>query len=224
MTLKKNIWIALVALVLPLYGSTMEKHKEIHHFWFGNLNPSGSWDESVPSKWYSGGEELDHYLREHYATDIEKALNGEYDHWCAMPRGRLALIILLDQFSRNIYRGSPRAFAADEKALALSQEAIANQEDEKLHPIERKFLYMPFQHAEDISVQRESLTIYSRLVAAAPESKRAFFEGVHKYAKIHCDLIAEFGRFPHRNAILGRESTQKEREYLEKGGMTFGQK
>ncbi|MEJ2518190.1 MAG: DUF924 domain-containing protein, partial [Methyloceanibacter sp.] len=133
------------------------------------------------------------------------------DAWLRNPQGRLAAILVLDQFPRNIYRGSPRAFATDEEALALSRDAIAAGADKELPPEQRAFLYMPFQHTETLADQRRSLELFEAL--GNPENL--------DFAARHYEIIERFGRFPHRNAVLGRVSTPEELAFLEQPGSSF---
>lgn len=145
-----------------------------------------------------------------FADALRAAKAGAFDHWTATPHGTLALILLLDQFSRNLHRGSPEAFAADTKALAIARAAVANGVDRLLGPVERTFLYLPFEHSEDLADQEEGV----RLFASISEEQAG-------YAQRHLDVIRRFGRFPHRNAALGRASTPEELAYLAEPGAGF---
>ena len=134
--------------------------------------------------------------------------------WTGSPRGRLATIVLLDQLSRNCFRGSPRAFAQDAAALALARDAIARGDEHELAPIERVFLYMPFEHAEEPTAQDESVRRFTALVHEATAATRPAYEELLRYAVEHRDCIARFGRFPRRNEVLGRASTPDEARFL----------
>ena len=138
-----------------------------------------------------------------FADALRSAKSGAFDHWTATPRGALALIILLDQFPRNLHRGSPDAFAADIKARDIARAAIAKGFDRSLGPIERAFMYLPFEHSEDLADQHESVRLCETLGGDPLD-----------YARRHRDVILRFGRFPHRNAVLGRTSTIEEQAYL----------
>ena len=148
---------------------------------------------------------------------------GALDGWAGTPPGRLALVVLLDQMPRNIHRGSPGAFAHDAEAAAHCVAGIDSGQDRSLHPVERIFLYMPLQHAEDRGLQRRSVEQFESLAAEADEAWRDYFAENVRYARLHHDIVERFGRFPHRNRILGRESTEEERRYLADGAPTFGQ-
>jgi uncharacterized protein (DUF924 family) len=145
------------------------------------------------------------------------------DVWCASPRGRLALILLLDQLPRNLFRGQARAFATDAAACACTLAGIDVGHDRALAHVERSFFFLPLQHAEDLALQDLSVAMCQALAQdAPPELRTALDEGV-EYAVLHRDLIARFGRFPHRNRVLGRSSTAAETQYLAEGGRRFGQ-
>jgi len=165
----------------------------------------------------------DEIVREQFQGLLERAVRGELDGWADSPRRRLSLIILLDQFPRQIYRGTAQAFAYDPAALALTLSGMQLAADGALNLVERLFFYMPLQHAESTEVQDEAVSAYKRLVAESPVELRSTFEKSLEYAEHHRDLIRQFGRFPHRNKILGRESTPEEDAYLKKTGETFGQ-
>ncbi len=184
------------------------------HFWFGKLADDGSVDREHRVLWFDASEEFDRRCREEFATDLARAAAGDLDQWCSTPRGRLALIILLDQFSRNIYRGTARAFAQDAKALALCEEGLADGTDRVLRPAERLFFYMPLQHAEDRAAQQRSTECLERLCAEVSAEPRPLFEEFLDYARRHQAVVERFGRFPHRNAVLGRASTPAELEFL----------
>jgi uncharacterized protein (DUF924 family) len=145
---------------------------------------------------------------------LEQARRGELDHWAETPRGRLALIVVLDQFSRNVYRGSPLSYAQDEKALELALEGIDAGMDRELSFMERIFFWMPVGHSEDLALQERSVRHKEEEAADAPPHLRAMAEFGISQARAARDVIARFGRHPHRNEILGRESTPEELEYL----------
>lgn len=180
-------------------------------FWFAGIDRDGAVGERHTRRWFMGGEAFDQQCRDGFAVDVEAALGGDCDGWAETPRGRLALVLLLDQLSRNLFRGSARAFAGDAAALGQARAALAAGEDETLDPIERYFLYMPFMHAESPADQAESVRRFARLADAA--SAAVFRNGGH-HARQHADVVARFGRFPARNAALGRTSTDAERAFL----------
>ena len=168
-------------------------------FWFRELEPR---------HWFSGAKSLDIVMRRRFATWVDAALHGEFDHWAATPRGRLALILLLDQFTRNIHRGTAAAFAGDAKAQALVLEGLDAGMDAPLSLSERQFFYMPLVHAEDRRLQALSLEKFAAFLAEA--------QSIVGHQKRHAAVIERFGRFPTRNAALGRPSTPDEEAFLKK--------
>lgn len=185
----------------------------IHRFWFGELNAAGLAERERYALWFSASPEADTQCRERFGAALEKARAGQLAHWTGSDRGLVALVVLLDQFSRNIHRDTPRAFAADAQALALAQDAVKSGRHKRLPAIHRVFLYLPLEHSEDLQIQCESVQLFSGLAAEAPDT-----EGFLRYARAHHAVIERFGRFPHRNAILGRASSEQELEYLAKHG------
>ena len=181
-------------------------------FWFGEPD---SPDYGKPKKfWFQSTPQLDQQIRDEFKSVYQQALKGDLDTLMQTPEGSLALVIILDQFPRNMFRGTAQAFASDQKALNVAQEALAEDFDQQLLPIQRAFLYLPFEHSENLEDQERSVALFQELGDA---------ENL-KYAIDHRDTIAQFGRFPHRNAILNRESTKEEIEFLEKPGVSgFGQ-
>ncbi len=169
--------------------------------------------------------QFDAAIRQRFEPTMDAAAASSLEDWAGAPRGRLALILLLDQFPRNVYRGTAAAFAHDPKALDLSVSGIVAGLDRHLEPLERLFFYMPLQHAESIREQELSVAQFEEL-AQSVEAGLLTDTLAHSadHARQHRDIIAEFGRFPHRNALLGRSSTDAEIRYLELGGATFGQR
>jgi uncharacterized protein (DUF924 family) len=164
--------------------------------------------------WFQGGSEVDREITERFGQVVEQARRGELDSWAQTPRGRLALIVVLDQFSRNVYRGSPLSYAQDPKALRLAVEGIDAGMDRELTPMERIFFWMPLAHSEDLALQERSVRHQEEEMANAPPHLRVKAEFGASQAKGARDVIARFGRHPHRNEILGRASTPEELEYL----------
>jgi uncharacterized protein (DUF924 family) len=162
-----------------------------------------------PARWWKKDPAFDEHLREMYAEDVEAAIRGELDDWASTPRGALALVILLDQIVRNIYRGTRRMYAGDDRAVTACLRLIERAEDASLSKDERHFLYMPLMHSEDRRLQERSL-----------EKFRELGQGL-EYAEHHAEIVFRFGRFPHRNAILERESTPEEVEFLKRPGSSF---
>lgn len=168
------------------------------------------WWNAGAARWYAGGEEFDEACRAAFLPLLEHAASGGLADWEGAPHGTLALIIVLDQFSRNVLRGSARAFAQDARALAVAERAIAAGYDRAWPAPARNFFYMPFMHAEDIAMQERCCDLFRMLGD----------QNAYHYALVHMDAIRRFGRFPHRNAVLGRETTEDERRYLESGGFS----
>jgi uncharacterized protein (DUF924 family) len=166
--------------------------------------------------------EQDALITAQFGKLVERAASGALASWADSPRRRLSLVILLDQFPRNMFRGRARAFAYDEQALGLTLSGMQSAADGALETLERLFFYMPLQHSEQLEVQDESVVAYRRLLAEAPDDLRDVCRGAVDSAEEHRDIIRRFGRFPSRNRALGRISTPEERAYLE-GGRTYGQ-
>ncbi len=200
-----------------------EDYETIIEFWLGDVAAPAAELERRGRIWFSADSELDKEIKKRFGGLIERRSDGVVAGWRATPRGRLGLIILLDQFSRNIHRGTEKAFAFDQEALELSRSGIDAGMDQGLEALERMYFYMPFQHAENREIQECSVVLFETLARSSPAHQRSFFELSLKHAREHQNLIARFGRFPHRNRVLGRESTAGERAYLEGGGKTYGQ-
>ena len=197
--------------------------KDVTTFWFRDATRSPEALERRGAVWFGAEPAFDRECATRFAASLEDAARGALDDWTGTPRGRLALVILLDQMPRNIHRGSPAAFAHDAQAAAHCIAGIESGQDRSLHPVERVFLYMPLQHAEDLGLQRRSVERFESLAAEVDDAWRdRFAENAH-YARLHRDIVERFGRFPHRNRVLGRESTEEELSYLADGAPTFGQ-
>jgi uncharacterized protein (DUF924 family) len=195
--------------------------EDVLAFWFGGLGES----EPVPSArfdlWFSGSATIDQLIREGFAVDVERAGVGDYDDWAGSPRGTLALLVLLDQCPRNIYRGSSRAYAFDDKAREFCLQGLAAGQDRKLITVGRAFFYLPLEHAEDHALQRRSVAAFAELLRQAPGPLRETCRGFLDYAERHRAIIERFGRFPHRNAPLSRPSTAEELAFLRQPGSSF---
>ena len=183
-------------------------------FWFGA--PGSATDGKPRDEWFRKSDAFDREIARRFAPLIERALAGGLRAWDAQPQSALARIVLLDQFTRNAFRDTPRAFAGDALALAAAQALVARGADAALPPQQRVFAYLPFEHAEDLALQDESLRLFTRLAAGADG-----FDGTLDYAQRHHAIVERFGRFPHRNAILGRASTADEAAFLEQPGSSF---
>ncbi|MDF2179549.1 DUF924 domain-containing protein [Aliiglaciecola sp. CAU 1673] len=200
-----------------------EKAQEILTFWFGELT-DGLANKQKQRLWYGASEQVDADIRERFGDTLLAVAKGNYQHWAQSPQGRLALILLFDQFSRNIYRGQAEAFAFDHLGLRLCQEGLSLGHDQLLQHTEKLFFYHPLEHAEDLGCQQQAVELFKALAAEAPdEPRRQSAESALKFVEEHRDIIAQFGRFPHRNAVLGRASNEAELRYLESGGKRFGQ-
>jgi uncharacterized protein (DUF924 family) len=206
----------------------VDEARSVREFWFGTLPLSAEQLQQRMRFWF-GAEPTptrrsrDDTIRSRFGELLERAGRGELDSWADGPRRRLSLVILLDQFPRNIFRGSARAFAFDTQALSLTLSGMQSAADAALDVVERIFFYMPLQHAESAEVQDESVAAYRRLLAESPAAIHAFFESSLRSAEHHRAIIEQFGRFPHRNRVLNRHSTPEEERWLAKSGDRFGQ-
>ena len=205
----------------------MHSAAEVLEFWFGR----GPWDAARLAErsafWFGGDGPAataarDAEIRARLEPMLEMAARGEFASWAASPRRRLALIILFDQVPRNAYRGTAAAFAFDREALSLAVEGLQLAADAALDPIERLFFYLPLEHAESLEAQDAAIAAFERLVAEAPPDLRDYCEYTAGYARKHRELIAQFGRFPHRNAVLGRDNTPEEQAWLDAHPNYFG--
>ena len=192
-------------------------------FWFEEKELSAPQIDHRLDVWFGEDAVFDLECKKEFAQDVELASEGQLDHWAHEPRGRLALILLLDQFRRNIYRNTAAAFEKDRAALKLCVEGAMQKKDRNLAPIERAFFYMPLQHAESRKVQAKSVELFSKLALAVSPTYRETFETMAQFAELHRDVIEQFGRFPHRNKLLNRENTPEEEEYLASEAPDFGQ-
>ena len=193
----------------------------ILEFWFGSDPDDSMVAKEKSALWWSKNPAIDGEIRQRFESSVTSATAGELSDWRSNPRGRLALILLTDQFPRNIYRDSPRAFAQDSKALAWSLHGIEQGLDSQLRPIERVFFYLPLEHAESLEHQEQSVKYFCELLSIVNAGQKAIFEEYLNFAVRHRDVIARFGRFPQRNQILGRESTPAERAFLAEPRSSF---
>jgi uncharacterized protein (DUF924 family) len=193
--------------------SAVASAHEVLDFWFGT-------DDAVDKRWFGGGEAFDREIGERFGATIDAALAGRLDGWAATPDGALALVVVLDQFTRNVHRGTPQAFGGDARALAVARRLIDDGAAAALPPLRRWFVLMPLEHAEDAALQDECVRRFEALLADAGPHREAIASALD-YARRHRDVIARFGRFPHRNDILGRTSTPDEVEFLRQPGSRF---
>jgi uncharacterized protein (DUF924 family) len=190
-------------------------YQDVLDFWFG---APGSPDAGQPRRaWFVKKDDFDDAIRTRFGATIEQALAGGLRDWdTAGPQGVLARILVLDQFTRNAYRNTPQSFAGDALALAAARQLVDTGADRTLPPLQRAFVYMPFEHAEDAYMQERAVELFGVLAGEHPG-----FDEMLDYAHRHRGVIARFGRFPHRNAILGRASTPEEAEFLRQPGSRF---
>ncbi|MGD1850665.1 MAG: DUF924 family protein [Cyanophyceae cyanobacterium] len=188
-------------------------YQDVLDFWFDES------DSEIYGKarkeWFIKDSTFDAEIKQNFGPVLNQASVGKLDHWRDKPLSCLALVVILDQFSRNLFRRQPEAFAQDSKALEIAREAIARQFDQNLLPVQRVFFYLPFEHSEAIADQLESLRLFKTL-EGDPECGSFV-----TYAQKHYEVIEKFGRFPHRNVILGRENTAAEEEFLKQPGSAF---
>jgi uncharacterized protein (DUF924 family) len=185
-------------------------------FWFDDPTAPDSEYGQQRRIWFQKDPDFDSQIREHFLSTYEQARRGEHDDWQTAPNTALALILVLDQFPRNMFRGTAKSFETDGQALQIAQAAIAQGYDQALLPVERMFFYLPFEHSEHIDHQHQAVALFEALVAVAPD-----LQATLDYAYRHRDVIARFNRFPHRNAILGRGSTPAEKAFLQEPGSRF---
>jgi uncharacterized protein (DUF924 family) len=192
-------------------------------FWFSPAEFTAPQIDSRMERWFGSDEALDARIRDEFGEVVRRALSGRLGAWADSPTGRLALIIVLDQFPRNIWRGTSKAFAGDRMALKLCVEGSISGEYKDLPAIQRVFFFMPLQHSESLSVQDKSVRIFNAIAEGVSETFRETFLTFAHFAELHRDIVARFGRFPHRNRHLGRMNTPEEDAFLNAEGPTFGQ-
>jgi uncharacterized protein (DUF924 family) len=196
---------------------------DVLEFWFADAPESPEATKVRSEFWFRSNPEIDSQIWQLFADVVSDAGVNVYDEWADTAYGRFALIILLDQFPRNIFRGTSEVFRYDSHALMLAGQGITVGHLAGLSVPEQAFFLMPYQHSEDISVQRAGVQLMKAMVDEASEEWKPIARGYHEYAIRHHDIVAAYGRFPHRNGLLGRSSTEAEAEYLAEGGETFGQ-
>ena len=196
--------------------------EQVLDFWFGACGADGSLDPAKQKMWFGDGRKYDAEIRDRFGALHERASRGELEtEWAATPRGSIALIVVLDQFSRHIHRDTPAAFAQDPAAQRIVLSATDLDTDRQLIPAQRAFFYLPLEHAEDIELQRLGVRCFDGLARTVAPAWRKEYDSFHDYAQRHRDIIARFGRFPHRNRILGRPSTPAEIKFLKQPGSSF---
>lgn len=189
---------------------------QVLDFWFGLDHTDESRYEQRRKLWFGKNPAFDQAIRDQFQTLYYQAADGQLDDWQQSPRGSLALVLLFDQIPRNMFRGTPQAFATDPQALATAQAAIAQGDDQLLLPLQRLFIYLPFEHSENLEHQHQSVDLFRQLVRGQTD-----LQDLLDYAIRHFNVIQQFGRFPHRNAILGRTTTEAEALFLQQPGSSF---
>ena len=197
--------------------------EEIHEFWFADAVSDPAKADARMSFWFQSTPEVDAMIARRFAGVLHEAATGVLAAWALKARPGVALIIVLDQFPRNMGRGTAAAFAHDRQALILARRGVSAGFLDELTTVEQAFFLMPFQHSEDLACQREGVALFEQMAGIALPEWRAFAESILRYARMHLEIVARFGRFPHRNRILKRDSTPEERDYLNSNSESFGQ-
>jgi uncharacterized protein (DUF924 family) len=195
--------------------------QDLLHWWFGQGTSATEIAAEKQRLWFGYRPQQDAEARERFGALVEQVLNGDLQDWAELPEGWLALVLLLDQLPRMIHRDTPRAFAGDERAQQLVRDGLAHGGDMLLSPIQRVFIYLVLEHAENLAVQDLAVAHFTALRDIAAEHEQALFRDFLDYAERHRDVISRFGRFPHRNAILGRDSSDAEQSFLQQPGSSF---
>ncbi len=205
----------------PTSTASAPAWQQIVDLWFGALDADGYADGQHSAKWWKKDPAFDAMLRDRFESTHGEIVAGTCDAWLAEPAGRLAQVIVLDQFSRNMYRDTPGMYATDALALRIAAAGIAAGADRTLATAQRTFLYMPFMHSETLADQDRCVALFAAMrdELGGPAGER--LTGNVKFAIAHRDIVARFGRFPHRNAILGRTSTAEELAFLDQPGSAF---
>ena len=199
----------------------MSDEEEILDFWFGELDEHGCASPTQRKRWWTKSDAFDETIRAKFLSDYDSIVSGERERWRSTPRGALAYIIVLDQFSRNMFRDTPAMFAADPLAREACYEGLDAGFDVELGFDERVFFYLPLEHSEDIQDQQRCHELFTKLCEVAPEALKADARYYLEYAERHRVIIERFGRYPHRNEILGRVSTDEEIRFLKQPGSSF---
>lgn len=190
-------------------------------FWFGDKDDDVACAAEQAQLWWSKNADTDAAIGVRFGALIDAASEGQLGDWGEYPVSALARMILVDQFRRNVYRGTAQAFSVDAQAQRWCLEGLARGQDQELPAIQRLFFYLPLEHAEDLALQEHGVALFEKLLNDVPEAHRETFGGFLDFARRHRDVIKRFGRFPHRNEILGRESTPEELAFLEQPGSSF---
>lgn len=191
---------------------------EILQYWFGQLDEHGMATPAQQQLWFKSSAATDAHIQKHYLNAIEAALRDELEDWRGTIRGNMALLLLLDQFTRNVFRDSQRAFSGDPQALTIAQALVSSGQHYDMPLIYRVFTYVPYEHSESLLVQNAGVVLFDDLLEQSPLAAQDAIAGFRRYAVAHQQVIEQFGRFPHRNAILQRASSAAELEHLEQHG------
>ena len=191
-----------------------KRAKAVLDYWFGDLDQTPEYFAKRMPFWFNGGKKVDAYIKKHFEKDLIKAVNGEYKDWEKTPREGLALVILLDQFSLNLYREKPRSYEQSLLAIPIADRMIKKKLHYLVTPIERAFLYLPFEHGESLKYQARSIKLFTKLYRESPKYSKKQFAGTLDYAKRHASVVRDFGRFPDRNEVFGRDNTPAEVRFL----------
>ena len=203
------------------HGGGMVDYREVLQFWFGeDCEPSRCTPEQH-RRWFAKNEAQDQAMAAQYGELVSAALAGDVQGWDGELEAKLAHIIVLDQWTRNIYRGTPQMYAGDIHALELARQLVSSGEHEALAPVQRPFVYLVLEHQEDLALVKESVELFERLEQSVPVEHREAFSGFTQWAEKHRRVIERFGRYPHRNALLGRISTEDEIQFLTQPGSRF---
>jgi uncharacterized protein (DUF924 family) len=195
----------------------MTQFKTILDFWFHEAKSP----QERMALWFGGEEKTDEKIRKKFEADVVAAAAGKYQNWETQADSCLALIILLDQFSLNIYRGKPKSFEVNALALPVALHALEQGYDQKASVSEKLFYYLPLEHSEDLKLQNRAMELFKKMVKESPPNEKEAAKTFLHFAKLHQEVIARFGRFPDRNEILGRPHTPEEAEYMRLGGPDF---
>ena len=198
-----------------------ESIDDVLSYWFGDEADDAVIAQRQAPLWWSKNPQADAEIARRFEQSVIDAEAGRLSHWLSSARGYLALILLTDQFPRNIYRGQPQSFHFDPVARWFCLEGLSQAIDRQLRPIHRLFFYLPLEHAEDLALQSRSVQLFEALETEVSAEARVPFARFAEYARQHKDIIERFGRFPHRNAILQRSSTETERAFLRQPGSSF---
>lgn len=190
-------------------------------FWFGDVDELGRSDVMHSRRWFMKDDAFDREIADRFGQTYADVRGGLREAWLDDPRGRVAYVVVLDQFPRNMFRGTARMFEGDRQALAAAVEGVARHDDAALTVNERSFLYMPYMHSEEIGMQELSVALFKELAATAPSELRGSVQAAVQYAEKHREIIARYGRFPHRNTLLGRASTPAELAFVAEPGSGF---